>query len=123
MRKVIAITRSIKDNLRDLSIDILIAYILTVDLRDDITTTTTETYRQPKWPTVESIRRSISKEYQSKLNARKTKPTASAQPSINNEPKLNLMVLSRKRKGEHLTSPSKRQETSNNNEEKKGRQE
>jgi hypothetical protein len=60
---VIAIARSIKDNLGDLSIDILIAYILTVDLKDNIITTTTKTYRQPKWPTVESIRRSISKEY------------------------------------------------------------
>jgi hypothetical protein len=60
---VIAIARSIKDNLRDLSIDILIAYILTVDLRDNITTTTTKTYKQPKWPTVKNIRKSISKEY------------------------------------------------------------
>jgi hypothetical protein len=118
---VIAIARSIKDNLRDLSIDILTAYILIVNLRDDITTTTTKTYRQPKWPTVESIQRSISKEYQSKLNARKTKPTALAQLLINNKPKLNLTVPSRKRKGERLLSPSKRQETLNNNKEKKGR--
>jgi hypothetical protein len=115
--------RSIKDNLGDLSMDILTAYILIVDLGDDITTTTTETYRQPKWPTVKSIQRSISEEYQSKLNAGKTKPTASARPSIDDEPKLNLTVPSRKRKGERLSSPSKRQETSNNNEEKKGRQE
>ena len=63
MRKVIAIARSIKDNLGDLSMDILIAYILIVDLGDDITTTTTETYKQPKWPTVESIQRSIFEEY------------------------------------------------------------
>lgn len=40
--------RSIKDNLGDLSIDIFTAYILTVDLEDDITMTTTKTYRQAK---------------------------------------------------------------------------
>jgi hypothetical protein len=120
MRKVITTGRSIRDNLGDLNIDIFMAYILTVNLGDDLTATTTETYRQSKWPTVDSIRTSISEEYQSKLNAGKTKPTAAARPN-NNDPKLNLTTSSsRKRKGTRLSSPSKKQD---NDGEKKGRQE
>jgi len=121
MRKIITTGRGIVDNLGDINMDILLAYLLTVDLGEDITATTTETYRQPKWPTVDSIRTSISEEYQSKLNAGKTKPTASARPD-NEDPKLNLTTPSstgRKRSGTRLSSPSKRQ---NNDGEKRGRQ-
>jgi hypothetical protein len=120
MRKVITTTRSIKDNLGEIDLDILAAYILTVDLGDDLTTTTTETYRQSKWPPVDSIRTSISEEYQSKLNAGKTKPTASARPASGEDPKLNLTTSSsRKRKGARLSSPHKKQA---NDDEKTGRQ-
>jgi hypothetical protein len=120
MRKVITTGRGIRDNLGDINIDILLSYILTVDLGEDLTTTTTETYRQSKWPTVDSIRTSISEEYQSKLNAGKTKPTASARPD-NEDPKLNLTTSSsRKRRGGRLSSPNKRQD--NDAEKSKGRQ-
>lgn len=111
MRKVITTTRSIRDNLGEINLDILAAYLLTVDLGEDLTATTTETYRQSKWPSVDSIRTSISEEYQSKLNAGKTKPTASARPD-NEDPKLNLTTPSstgRKRSGTRQSSPSKRQ--------------
>jgi hypothetical protein len=106
MRKVITTGRGIVDNLGDLNMNILLAYILTVDLGEDLTATTTETYRQPKWPTVDSIRTSISEEYQSKLNAGKTKPTASARPASGEEPELSLTLANRKRKGTHLTPPN-----------------
>jgi hypothetical protein len=119
MRKMITTGRSIVDNLGDINMSILLAYLLTVDLGEDLTATTTETYRQSKWPTVDSIRTSISEEYQSKLNAGKTKPTASARPD-NENPKLNL-TTSRKRKGTRLSSPHKKQD-SHNDGEKKGRQ-
>src|SRR6266516_7769596 len=85
MRKVITTARSIKDNLGDLNMDIFMAYILTVNLGDDLTATTYETYRQSQWPNVDSIRTSISEEYQSKLNAGKTKPTAAARPDNEDE--------------------------------------
>jgi hypothetical protein len=45
MRKVIITVRSIKDNLRDIDLDILAAYILTINLGDNLITITTETYR------------------------------------------------------------------------------
>jgi hypothetical protein len=45
MRKVITTIKSIKDNLRDINLNILAVYILTVDLGDNLITTTTETYR------------------------------------------------------------------------------
>jgi hypothetical protein len=113
MRKVITKGRSAKENLGELTFEILIGYILLVDLGDDITATTTETYRQTKWPTIESLRRSILEEYQSKLNARKTRPTAGARPSnLNEDPQLNLAQTGRKRKGEQLSSPEKRQKAS-----------
>jgi hypothetical protein len=51
------------DNLGDINMDILLAYLLIVDLDKNLMATTTETYRQLKWPTVDSIRTSISKEY------------------------------------------------------------
>ena len=63
MRQVISRIRSAKENLGELTFDILMGYILSVDLGDDITATTTETYRQTEWPAVESLRRSISEEY------------------------------------------------------------
>jgi hypothetical protein len=122
MRKVVTTTRSIRDNLGEINLDILAAYLLTVDLGEDLTATTTETYRQSKWPSVDSIRTSISEEFQSKLNAGKTKPTASARPD-NEDPKLNLTIPSstgRKRSGTRLLSPSKRQ--NNEDGERKGRQ-
>jgi hypothetical protein len=109
MRKVITTGRSIVDNLGDLKMDIFLAYL------------PTETYRQPTWPTVDSIRTSISEEYQSKLNAGKTKPTASARPNTE-DPKLNLTHTSQKRKGPRLSSAHKKQD-SHNHEEKKGHQE
>ena len=110
MRKVITTGRNIKDNLGDINMDIFMAYILTVNLGDDLTATTTETYRQSEWPSVDSIRTSISEEFQSKLNAGKTKPTVSARPD-NDDPKLNLTTSSsRKRRGARLSSPSKRQD-------------
>jgi hypothetical protein len=124
MRKVVTTTRSIRDNLGEINLDILAGYLLTVDLGDDITTTTTETYRQSEWPSVDSIRTSISEEYQSKLNAGKTKPTASARPD-NEDPKLNLTIPSstgRKRSGTRLSSSHKKQDT-HSDEEKKGRPE
>jgi hypothetical protein len=74
MRKIITTGRSIVDNLGDINMDILLAYLLTVDLGEDLTATTTETYRQSKWPTVDSIRTSISEEYQSKLNTGRPNP-------------------------------------------------
>jgi hypothetical protein len=46
MRKVITIGKSIRNNLGDINMNILLAYILTVDLGEDLTATTTETYRQ-----------------------------------------------------------------------------
>ena len=113
MRKIITTGRGIVDNLGDINMDILLGYLLTVDLGEDLTATTTETYRQSKWPTVDSIRTSISEEYQSKLNAGKTKPIASARPTHGEDPKLNLTDASRKRRGTQLSSPNK----------KKGRQE
>src|SRR5436305_222650 len=122
MRKVVTTTRSIRDNLGEINLDILAAYLLTVDLGEDLTATTTETYRQSKWPSVDSIRTSISEEFQSKLNAGKTRPTASARPD-NEDSKLNLTTsssTSRKRSGTRLSSPSKRQ--NNEDGEKKGRQ-
>jgi len=122
MRKIITTGRGIVDNLGDIKMDILLAYLLTVDLGEDLTATTTETYRQPKWPTVDSIRTSISEEYQSKLNAGKTKPTASARPANGEDPKLSLTLTTRKRKGTHLSSPHKKQD-SHNDGENKGRQE
>jgi hypothetical protein len=106
MRKVVTTTRSIRDNLGEINLDILAAYLLTVDLGEDLTATTTETYRQPKWPSVDSIRTSISEEYQSKLNAGKTKPTASARPASGEDPELNLTLANRKRKGTHLSPPN-----------------
>jgi hypothetical protein len=109
-RKIITTGRGIVDNLGDINMDIL------------LTATTTETYRQPKWPTVDSIRTSISEEYQSKLNTGKTKPTASARPANGEDPKLNLAPTSRKRKGARLSSPHKKQD-SHNDGENKGRQE
>jgi len=114
MRKVITTARSIKDNLGDLNMDIFMAYILTVNLGDDLTATTTETYRRSEWPTVDSIRTSISEEYQSKLNAGKTKPTAAARPD-NEDPKLNL-TTSRKRRGPRLSSPHKKHDSDNDGE-------
>ena len=111
MRRVISRIRSAKENLGELSFDILGGYIMSVDLGDDITATTTESYRQTKWPSLETLRRSISEEYQSRLNAGKTKPTASERPS-NEDPKLNLTQKGQKRKGENLSSSEKRQKTS-----------
>src|SRR6266516_2430741 len=58
MRKVITTTRNARDNLGELSWDTLAAYMLTVDLGDDLTATTTETYRQSKWPSIDHIRTS-----------------------------------------------------------------
>ena len=110
MRRVISRIRSEKENLGELSFDILGGYIMSVDLGDDITATTTESYRQTKWPSLETLRRSISEEYQSKLNAGKTKPTASERPS-NEDPKLNLTQTSRKRKRQTSESSEKRHET------------
>jgi hypothetical protein len=55
MRKIITTGRGIVDNFGDIDINILLAYLLTVDLREDLTATITETYRQLKWPTVDSI--------------------------------------------------------------------
>jgi hypothetical protein len=107
-----------KDNLGDIDMDILLAYLLTVDLGEDLTATTTETYRQSEWPTVDSIRTSISEEYQSKLNAGKTKPTASTQPASNEDPKLNLTLTNRKRKGARLSSPHKKQDSRQDGEKK-----
>jgi hypothetical protein len=93
LRKLVKTGRNIKENLGELTIDIFLAYAMTVNLGDDLTATTTETYRQSKWPSVDSIRTSISEEYQSKLNAGKTKPTATARPD-NEDPKLNLTTSS-----------------------------
>jgi hypothetical protein len=45
MRKTITTGRNIVDNLGDINMDILLAYLLTVDLGEDLTATTTETYR------------------------------------------------------------------------------
>ncbi len=118
MRKMITTGRGIVDNLGNIDMDILLAYLLTFDLGEDLTTTTTETYRQSTWPTVDSIRTSISEEYQSKLNAGKTQPTAAARPTHGEDPKLHLTSTSRKRKGGRLSSPHKKQDDG----EKKGRQ-
>ena len=103
MRKIITTGRGIVDNLGDINMDILLAYLLTVDLGEDLTVTTTETYRQPKWPTIDSIRTSISEEYQSKLNTGKTKPIVLIRPASGEDPKLNL--ITRKRKGIRLLLP------------------
>jgi hypothetical protein len=120
MRRVMSRIRSAKENLGELSFEIYGAYVMSVDLGDDITATTTETYRQKEWPSLESLRRSISEEYQSKLNAGKTKPTASGRPS-NEDPKLNLTQKGRKRKGEPLSSsPEKKRDTSNTEDKRRG---
>jgi hypothetical protein len=118
MRKVVSRIRSAKENLGELSFDIFCAYIMSVDLGDDITDTTTESYRQAKWPSLESLRRSISEEHQSKLNAGKTRPTASGRPS-NEDPKLNLTQKGRKRKGEPLSSSSEKKQDTSNTEDKR----
>ena len=115
MRKVITTTRNARDNLGELSWDTLAAYMLTVDLGDDLTATTTETYRQSKWPSIDNIRTSISEEFQSKLNAGKSKPTAAARPD--NDPNLNLTTSrqsSRKRSGTRMSSPSKKERRNSN---------
>ena len=111
IRKMITTGRSIVDNLGEINMDILLGYLLTVDLGEDLTATTTETYRQSRWPSVDSIRTSISEEFQSKLNAGKTnRPTASARPD--NDPNLNLTTSSRqssrKRSGTRMSSPNKK---------------
>jgi hypothetical protein len=112
IRKVKLRIQSAEENLGELSFKILGAYIISVDLGSDITTTITETYRQRQWPSLDDLGRSISEEYQSKLNTGKTKPTVSARPS-NEDPKLNLTQRGQKRKGESLSSSSeKKQETS-----------
>jgi hypothetical protein len=45
MRKVLTTGKLAKKNLGELSWDILMAYMLTVNLSDDLTATTTETHR------------------------------------------------------------------------------
>jgi hypothetical protein len=45
MRKIIITGRGIVDNLGDININILLAYLLIVDLDKDLTATTTEIYR------------------------------------------------------------------------------
>jgi hypothetical protein len=45
MRKMIITGRSIVDNLGDINMNILLVYLLTVDLGEDFTATITETYR------------------------------------------------------------------------------
>ena len=45
IRKMITTGRSIVDNLREINIDILLGYLLTVDLGEDLTATTTEIYK------------------------------------------------------------------------------
>jgi hypothetical protein len=119
MRKVITTGRRIVNNLGDINMDIFLAYLLTVDLGEDLTATTAETYRQLKWPTVDSIRTSISEEYRAKLNAGKIKPTASARITHGGEPKLNLTYTSRKRKGARLSSPHKKQDSHNDGKKKR----
>jgi len=116
MRKVIAKGRSAKENLGELTWDIFMGFILTVDLGDDLTTTSAETHRLKVWPTLDNLRNDISAEYHSKLNAGKTKPTASARPSNtdNDDAKLNLTLTGRKRKAESSQwSSNKRQDTEN----------
>ena len=111
MRKVLTTGKLAKKNLGELSWDIFMAYVLTVNLGDDLTATTTETHRQSSWPSVDSLRISIAQEYQTKLNATgKTKPTATARPD--HEPNLNLTTSrqpSRKRSGTRMSSPSKKE--------------
>ena len=83
--KVLYVESTCETWVKELNMDIFMAYILTVNLGDDLTATTYETYRQSQWPNVDSIRTSISEEYQSKLNAGKTKPTAAARPDNEDE--------------------------------------
>jgi len=45
MRKLVIIGRNMVDNLGDINMDILLVYMLTVDLGEDLITTTTEMYR------------------------------------------------------------------------------
>jgi hypothetical protein len=119
--RVIATAENGQENLGNLSWDIFAAYVMSINLGDDITATPSETYRQSEWPSMDSLRNSISQEYQSKLNANtKSKPTAAARPN-NEDPKLSLTLTSRKRKGTRLSSPHKKQD-SHNDGEKKGRQ-
>jgi hypothetical protein len=119
MRKVITTGRRIVDNLGDINLDILAAYLLTVDLEEDFPATITEIYRQPKWPTVDSIRKSISEEYQAKLNAGRITPTASARITHGEDPKLNLTYTPRKRKRARLSSPHKKRDSRNDGEKKR----
>jgi len=63
MRRVILRIRSAKENLGELSFNILSGYIMSVNLGDDITATTTKSYQQTKWPSLKTLRRSISKEF------------------------------------------------------------
>lgn len=90
---------------------------MSIDLGDDITATPSETYRQSEWPSIDSLRNSISQEYQSKLNANtKSKPTAAARPD-NTDSSLNLTTASRqssrKRSGTRMSSPSKKEARQN----------
>jgi len=48
MRKMITTGRSIVDNLGEINMDILLGYLLTVDLGEDLTATTTEIYKQSR---------------------------------------------------------------------------
>jgi hypothetical protein len=54
MRKAITTTRGIMDNLGDINLSILAAYLITVDIGEDLTATITQTYRQPKWPSLDT---------------------------------------------------------------------
>ncbi len=48
MKKLVTTGRNIVNNLENINMDILLAYILIIDLGEDLITTITETYRQPK---------------------------------------------------------------------------
>jgi len=115
--RVIATAENGQENLGNLTWDIFAAYVMSIDLGDDITATPSETYRQSEWPSMDSLRNSISQEYQSKLNTNtKSKPTAAARPD-NTDSSLNLTTASRqssrKRSGTRMSSPSKKEARQN----------
>jgi hypothetical protein len=69
--------------------------------------------------TVDSIRKSISEEYQAKLIAGRIKPTASARITHGEDPKLNLTYTPRKRKRARLSSPHEERDSRNDGEKKR----
>ena len=95
LRKVVSKAESAKENLGELIWNILAAFILMVDLGDDLTNASSKTHRLAAWPSPETLRCNILGEYYSKLHVGRTKPTALERPpnsnlNSSNNPKLNI---------------------------------